>query len=227
MATSNDTALARYTVQYDLSGLADPTSTPTEAAPGSTYRLLRTGSPKFFVKIDEGKTTNWVELLTGVSGVNLGTGAQVLKNIVGNQIQLRTIKGGAGATVLQTANEIEISFSGNSTINDLVCNPTTNVLDLVVYSGATLQPVTDNTNASIPYGVVGVVYAKSAINKCDVLLAGKVSGLFGLTPGAPVFVGLAGGFQSGAPATGNVQLLGFAIDATSIIFEPKMVLRRA
>lgn len=227
MASSNDTALAKYTVLYDLSGITDPTVTPTEAAPGSTYRLLRTGSPKFYVKVDEGKTTNWIELLTGISGVNLGTGAQVLKNVVGNQIQLRTIKAGAGASVLQTANEIEISFSGNSTINDLLCNPAVNVLDLVVYSGATLQTVGDNTNASIPYGVVGVVYAKSAINKCDILLAGKVSGLFGLTPGAPVFVGLTGGFQSGAPATGNVQLLGFAIDATSIIFEPKTVLRRA
>lgn len=227
MSSQNDTALARYTIQYDLSGVTDPTSVPIQAAPGTTYRLLREGAPKFYLKVDEGKTTNWQELFSNITGVNLGTGAQVLKNIVGNQIQFRTIKGGSGVSVLQTANEVQISFSGSSTINDILCSPTVSVLDLVVFTGATLTTVTDNSNSSIPYGIVGVVYSKGAINRADILLAGRVDGLFGLTSGSPVFVGSSGGFQSGAPATGNVQLLGFAIDSTSMIFEPKTVLRRA
>lgn len=227
MSSQNDTALARYTIQYDLSGVTDPTSVPIQAAPGTTYRLLREGAPKFYLKVDEGKTTNWQELFSNITGVNLGTGAQVLKNIVGNQIQFRTIKGGSGVSVLQTANEVQISFSGSSTINDILCSPTVSVLDLVVFTGATLTTVTDNSNSSIPYGIVGVVYSKGAINRADILLAGRVDGLFGLTPGSPVFVGSTGGFQSGAPVAGNVQHLGFAIDSTSIVFEPKMVLRRA
>jgi len=227
MSSQNDTALARYTIQYDLSGITDPTTVPVQAAPGTTYRLLREGAPKFFLKVDEGKTTNWQELSGTITGINVGTGAQVLKNIVTNQIQLRTITGGAGVSISQSANEIQISFSGSSTINDLPCSPIVSVLDLVVFTGGTLTTVADNTNASIPYGIVGIVYAKSAINKADILLAGRVDGLFGLTPGSPVFVGSAGGFQSGVPATGNVQLLGFAINSTSIVFEPKMVMRRA
>jgi hypothetical protein len=227
MATQNDTALARYTVQYDLSGITDPTVFPIQASPGTTYRLLREGAPKFYLKVDEGKTTNWQELSANVTGINLGTGAQVLKNVVGTQLQFRTLKGGSGVSVLQTANEIQISFSGSSTINDLNCTPAVSILDLVVFSGGTLNPVTDNSDLTIPYGIVGVVYSKSAINKADILLAGRVDGLFGLTPGSPVFVGPTGNFQSGAPITGNVQLLGFAIDTTSIVFEPKLVVRRA
>ncbi len=226
--TPNNSALARYTIQYDLSGVEDPTVVPTEAAYGTTYRLLRIGTPKFFIKLDEGKTTNWKALLTDVSGINLGTGAQVLKNIVGNEFQFRSFKAGAGASVVQNASEIEISFTGSATINDLTCSPAVSVLDLVVFDGAgTLQRITDNSDLSIPYGIVGVVYAKSAINKCDILLTGKVTGLFGLSPGSALFIGTTGGFQSGAPATGNVQLLGFAISATSAIFEPKLVVRRS
>lgn len=224
---SNNSALAHYTIQYDLSGVDDPTVVPTDAVYGTTYRLLRIGSPKFFLKLDDGKTTNWKELLSDVTGVNLGTGAQVLKNVLTNQFQFRTIKAGAGVLVTQLANEIEISFSGSATINDLTCAVTVSVLDLVVFSGATLQTISDNSNTSIPFGIVGVVYNKPAINKCDILLSGKVSGLFGLTPGSAVFVSETGGFRSDVPPTGNVQHLGFAIDSTSVIFEPKLMLRRA
>lgn len=227
MASNNDVALARYTIQYDLSGIADPRLVPTMAAPGTTYRLLREGAPKFLLKIDDGESTNWQELSATVTGINLGTGAQVLKNIVDSQIQLRTIKGGAGATVVQNANEIVISFSGSSTINDIDCSPLVNVLDLVVFSGGTLVTVNDNTDASVPEGIVGLVFAKSSITKADILLAGRVDGLFGLVPGSAVFVGPTGDFQSGMPLTGNVQLLGFAISPTSMVFEPKTVLRRS
>jgi len=110
MSTPNSTAIARYTIQYDLSGLEDPTVVPTEAAYGSTYRMLQLNTPKFFIKLDDGKTTNWREIFYTIAGVNLGTGAQVLKNIVGNQLQLRTIKAGSRIQVDQLANEIQISY---------------------------------------------------------------------------------------------------------------------
>jgi len=226
MATPNSTQLARFTVQYDLSGIDDPTVVATEAAPGSTYRLLRLGFPKFYLKVDEGKTTNWIDISSGVTGINLGTGAQVLKNIVGNQIQLRTIKGGTGVSVSQLANEIEISFSGGDVITNLSCDASLMIGDLCVYSGPTLIKPTSNNNSVVPYGVVGVAYNKPTITTVDILLSGKVSGLFGLTQGSPLFLSSTGDFTHVAPLTGNVQMLGFAISATEIAFKPQLILRR-
>lgn len=226
MATPNSTRLAQYTVQYDLSGVHDPTIEATEAAPGTTYRYLKFGAPKFYLKVDEGKTTNWIDISGAVSGINLGTGAQVLKNIVGSQIQLRTIKGGTGVTVNQLANEIEISFTGSDVITNLDCDASLAVGDLCVYAGPTLVKPSSNLNGVIPYGIVGVAYNKPLVNKVDILVAGLVSGLFGLTKGAPLFISSTGDYTHTCPATGNVQMLGFAISTTELAFSPKQVFRR-
>ncbi|MEO5348881.1 MAG: hypothetical protein H7836_04470 [Magnetococcus sp. YQC-3] len=226
MGTPNSTRLANYTVQYDLSGIDDPTVFATEAAPGTTYRLLKLGMPKFYLKVDEGKTTNWLDISSGSTGINLGTGAQVLKNIIANQFQFRTIKGGPGVTVNQLANEIEITFSGADTIDNLSCDPSVVVGDLCVYSGATLVKPASNLNAIIPYGIVGIAYAKPTLTTVNILLTGKVSGLFGLTQGLPLFISSLGDFTHSNPATGNVQMLGFAISTTEIAFRPQQIFRR-
>lgn len=226
MGTPNSTRLAQYTVQYDLSGIDDPTLIATEAAPGSTYRLLKFGAPKFYLKVDEGKTTNWVDITSSVTGINLGTGAQILKNIVGNQIQLRTIKGSGGIVVTQLANEVQIAFTGSDTINNLDCDPSLLIGDLCVYSGANLIRPSSNLNSVMPYGIVGVAVARPSLTKVDILLTGVISGLFGLTQGLPIFVSSIGDYTHIAPLTGNVQLLGFAISATEIAFRPQQILRR-
>lgn len=222
--TSNSKKLAEYTVQYDLCGIDDPTVVPTEAAPGTTYRLLRNGFPKFFQKVDEGTTTNWLQLLTGISGINLGTGAQVLKNVVANQMQFRTIKAGTGVSVTQAANEIVISFAGSSEL-ELPCNPAVAIGDLVVLSGGLITSVSSNSNAVIPYGIAGVCSGRPSGATANVLVSGKITGLSGLTTDAPVFVTATGGFGA-CPASGNVQLLGFALSATDVLFSPKQPFRR-
>lgn len=117
MATPNNTTVAQNTVQYDLSGVEDPTVVATEASPGSTYRLLINGAPKFFLKVDEGKTTNWIDISGsggGLNGaVNLGLGAQVLKNILLGVLQLRSFTAGTNMVVTQNANDIQVAANAN------------------------------------------------------------------------------------------------------------------
>jgi hypothetical protein len=112
MPTPNNTRLADYSKIYDLSGILDPSLFATEAAPGTTYKLLRDGSPGFFMKVDEGNTTNWINLGgPGLLGaVNLGVGAQILKSIILGILQLRSISAQANSLiqVTQLANEVQI-----------------------------------------------------------------------------------------------------------------------
>jgi hypothetical protein len=107
---------------YDLSGTDDPTVLATEASPGTTYRVLRDGAPKLYIKIDEGTTTNWMDISGGVyTGINVGAGAEVLKQLVANQFQFRTLVAGAGIVITQNANTIEIAATGSSGVE--VCYP--------------------------------------------------------------------------------------------------------
>jgi len=126
MSTDNNSATARNTVQYDLSGLDDPTVIATKAARGSTYRKLSIPA-KFFIKLDEGETTNWIELGSGsaVTGSNLGTGAQVLKNIVANNLTFRSLKSvSPELSINQAADEIEfgVNFGQINTPVELITN---------------------------------------------------------------------------------------------------------
>jgi hypothetical protein len=225
MSTPNDFRNSQYTIIYDISGTEDPTLIPIEAAPGTTYRLLRFGSPKLYQKLDEGKTTNWVDISSS-TGINLGTGAQVLKNVIGNEFQFRSFKGTGGVTVSQTANEIVIAFTGSDTIDNVTCDASVAVGDLAVFVGGTIYKPTSNLNSIIPYGIAGVVMAKASPTECSILASGEVLGFFGLTPGLPLFIDSTGGYTHSCPATGNVQQLGFAIDSSRIVFNPKQVIRR-
>lgn len=226
MSTPNNTANARYTIQYDLSGVHDPTVVPTQAAPGSTFRKL-SDPPRFYLKLDEGETTNWLDMGGTVTGINLGFGAQVLKNIVGSQIQLRSISGAGGVSVTQTPNEIVISFTGSDTIDNVPCDPSISIGDLAVFVGGTLYKPSSNNNLEIPYGIAGIVMAKSSTTTCDILVSGEVVGLSGFTPGAPIFISATGTMTHICPPTGNVQQVGFAINSSKIIFSLKQVLRRS
>lgn len=117
MATDNNSVLARNTVQYDISGLHDPTLIATKAAPGSTYRKLSI-PPKFYIKLDEGETVNWLDI-SGFSanGINLGTGAQILKNVIANTLYFRSLKSNSSQIVInQAADEITFGFNSNEII---------------------------------------------------------------------------------------------------------------
>ena len=63
---ANDVINARSSIFYDISGTTDPTVLPVSATKGSTYRWVGQNGGKFYVKQDEGLTTNWT-LLTGAA----------------------------------------------------------------------------------------------------------------------------------------------------------------
>lgn len=112
MGTPNDLLNSEITKRYDQSGVINPSIVPTIGAPGTTYRMLIDGEAKIFLKIDEGISTNWQDLTAGGGGaVNLGSGAQILKNILSGLLQLRSITGDSFISVNQNANDIGIGFN--------------------------------------------------------------------------------------------------------------------
>ena len=135
MATPNNTAIAQNTIQYDLSGVDDPTLIATEASPGSTYRLLRNGSPRFYLKIDEGKTTNWLDISTSGGGLtgatNIGLGSQILKNILLGVLQLRTLTNDNQISLLQNSNDIQIGLTRNERATPVSLTTNSNVFETI------------------------------------------------------------------------------------------------
>lgn len=65
MSGHNDTVNAQRTIFYDISGTHDPSLQATEAATGSTYRQVGPSGGRFFLKQDDGLTTNWVDISGG------------------------------------------------------------------------------------------------------------------------------------------------------------------
>jgi hypothetical protein len=128
MSTFNNSVDAKNTVQYDLSGLQDPTVVATRGALGSTFRKL-SNPPRFYLKLDDGETTNWLDLYASglVYGQNVGTGAQVLKNVVSNTLTFRTLKNTDQQLVItQGSNEITINANTNELRYPIILTTTTN-----------------------------------------------------------------------------------------------------
>ena len=71
MSGFNDTVNAQRTILYDISGTHDPSIQATEAAQGTTYRRVGPGGGKFFLKQDDGLTTNWLDVSGGAINVAL------------------------------------------------------------------------------------------------------------------------------------------------------------
>lgn len=65
MSGTNDKFNALKSSQYDLSGLENPTISAVAAAIGSTYRMVGADGGRFFIKLDDGLTTNWFEAGAG------------------------------------------------------------------------------------------------------------------------------------------------------------------
>jgi hypothetical protein len=158
LSTYNNSADARYTIQYDLSGVQDPTVVPTRAAPGSTFRKL-SDPARFYLKLDEGETTNWIDLYASglVYGINLGTGAQVLKNVIANTLYFRSLKNtDSQLLITQGANEITINANTNELKYPVTLVTNTNVHETI---WAYKMPV--NNAQKIGIKVVGEKFDKS------------------------------------------------------------------
>ena len=114
MGTANNRENAQDTIIYDQSGTIDPSVVGYEAAPGTTYRMLVEGNAKFFVKQDEGFSTNWTEIGAGEisTASNVGTGSEVFKVKTGSDFKFRTLKQGANVTITQSSDELLISAAG-------------------------------------------------------------------------------------------------------------------
>ena len=65
MSGANDVVNSRNSQIYDLSGIHDPSVQATEAVRGSTFRQVGDGGGKFFIKLDDGLTTNWQDITNG------------------------------------------------------------------------------------------------------------------------------------------------------------------
>lgn len=70
-----DYPLAGRTQQYDISGLHDPRIQATLAPKGSTFRRVGENGGTFFIKQDDGTTTNWLIMFMG-SGAPSALGVQ-------------------------------------------------------------------------------------------------------------------------------------------------------
>lgn len=99
------------------------------------------------------------------------------------------------------------------------------ILDLVYVSGSDAMDAADNGSlATAP--VKGIVIDKPTATTATVQYLGHVSGFAGLSAGADLFLGTAGGYVTagGLPtAPGSViQKIGEALDATTILLDPKI-----
>lgn len=116
MSTANNRENAQDTIIYDQSGTIDPSVVGYEAAPGTTYRMLVDGNAKFFIKQDEGKTTNWTELGSGGGGEintasNLGDGTGLYAAKVGADLQFKSLKANSGLSLSSDADSVTVSMN--------------------------------------------------------------------------------------------------------------------
>jgi hypothetical protein len=99
----------------------------------------------------------------------------------------------------------------------------TSVLDMVVVSGDNeVTKITDNTSLEIPNGIFGFGYNKPSSTTIEVLFIGIIGGYSGFTTGLPLFVGTDGAPTHSIPATGVVQMIGFAVSSSEIFVDIKL-----
>lgn len=133
--------------------------------------------------------------------------------------------GGSGSST--TADFATYAAAAAATAKEFDTDVGTLVGAIVRVSGInTVEKISDNTYATIPYGVFGVVLSKPTPTKALVTFTGIVSGYAGLTPGSPVFVSTAGLPTHTAPTTGMSQEFGKAVSATEIFVNIKQYFRK-
>lgn len=92
--------------------------------------------------------------------------------------------------------------------------------DLVKYSTNIVDGIEKVSDNSDPDSVIGFVLEKVEPTKALILLKGSVAGFTGLIKTQKVYLSLTGTFTVDIPEQGHVHVLGHAIDATSINFDP-------
>lgn len=104
----------------------------------------------------------------------------------------------------------------------------TAIRDLVKITGPNfVTTIVDNSSTEIPWGILGVVLSKPTPTTAEVVIGGRVGGFSGLTAGSAIFVSPTGTVTHSVPATGTVQMIGFATNSDEIIVDKRIVLRRA
>lgn len=68
--------------------------------------------------------------------------------------------------------------------------------------------------------VIGIITEKPTTTTCIVMTKGRVEGLSGLTKAQKVYLGADGAFTSTKPTDGYVRVVGHAIDADKVNFDP-------
>ena len=92
--------------------------------------------------------------------------------------------------------------------------------DLVCESSSITNGVDKVTSNAETRSVIGWVINKPTSTTAEILFKGTISGLSGLTKAGKVYLSASGGFGNAIPTGGYVQILGQAIDADTIDFDP-------
>ena len=106
-------------------------------------------------------------------------------------------------------NAIERSCDSGLAVGDLVCE-----------SSSIANGVDKISNNSDVRSVIGWVISKPDATTANILTKGVISGLSGLTKTGKVYLSTSGDFGSAMPSDGYLQILGHAIDADTIDFDP-------
>jgi len=92
--------------------------------------------------------------------------------------------------------------------------------DLVMESETIANGVDKVTDNSDVRSVIGYCIAKPTTTTAEILLAGEIDGLSGLTKGEKVYLSDSGKFSSTKPSSGYLHILGYAIETTKLDFDP-------
>jgi hypothetical protein len=106
------------------------------------------------------------------------------------------------------------------TIATRACDSSLAVGDLVCESSSITDGVDKVTSNSETRDVVGWVMNKPSSTTAEILFKGVITGLSGLTKTGKVYLSDTGGFTSTLPTSNYVKVLGHAIDADQIDFNP-------
>ena len=105
-------------------------------------------------------------------------------------------------------------------ISTRVCDSGLAVGDLVMESTTITDGVDKVTNNSNSRSVIGWVYSKLSATSAEILTKGVITGLSGLTKSGKTYLSTTGTFTDTIPTTNYVHILGHAVDATVIDFDP-------
>jgi hypothetical protein len=106
------------------------------------------------------------------------------------------------------------------TIATRACDASLAVGDLVCESSSITDGVDKVTSNAETRDVIGWVMSKPTSTTAEILFQGTISGLSGLTKAGKVYLSASGGFGNAMPSSGYIKILGHAVDADQLDFNP-------